>query len=84
MSTQPFTCFACGDGNTPLYCLNCAERALESNTNALLRHVWNHMHGQDMDGTRREFGTEKGDAACAKNWNKLSDMIGLHLPEVKP
>ena len=22
---QPFTCFKCKDGNTPLYCLNCAE-----------------------------------------------------------
>ncbi len=30
MSTQPFTCYACGDGNTPLYCLNCAEKALET------------------------------------------------------
>lgn len=22
---QKFTCFNCGDGNTPLYCLNCAQ-----------------------------------------------------------
>lgn len=24
--SEPFTCFKCGDGNTPLYCLNCAGK----------------------------------------------------------
>ena len=25
---RPFTCFSCRDGNTPLYCLNCAKDLL--------------------------------------------------------
>lgn len=28
--SQPFTCFHCGDGNTPLYCLNCANDQLNN------------------------------------------------------
>lgn len=27
---KDFTCFQCGDGNTPLYCLNCAEGVLKN------------------------------------------------------
>lgn len=45
---------------------------------ALLRHVWNHMHGQNMDGTRRAY---PGDDGCAANWAKLSDAIGEYLDE---
>lgn len=41
---------------------------------ALLRLVWNHMHGMNMDGTRRQ-----GDEGCADNWQKLSDKIGEFL-----
>lgn len=29
---QPFTCFSCRDGNTPLYCLNCAGDILKTKT----------------------------------------------------
>lgn len=42
----------------------------------LLCHVWNHMHGQDMNGTRRPW---PGEAGCAQNWNRLSDAIGFYL-----
>lgn len=45
----------------------------------LLCHVWNHMHGQDIDGKRRPW---PGEAPCAVNWNKLSDEIGLYLDPV--
>jgi len=42
----------------------------------LLCLVWNHMHGENMDGTRRPWPGEEG---CAANWNKLSDAIGQYI-----
>lgn len=42
----------------------------------LLNHVWNHMHGQNMDGTWRAWEDHE---RCADNWNKLSDAIGVYL-----
>lgn len=50
------------------------EKLQEAET--LLRHVWNHMHGQNMDGSQRKF---QDNDACAVNWNKLSDAIGHYL-----
>ena len=44
----------------------------------LLCLVWNHMHGENMDGTRRPY---PGDEGCALNWNKLSDAIGCYLDD---
>lgn len=38
----------------------------------LLNHVWDHMHGINMDGTRRPW---PGDEGCAINWNRLSDAL---------
>ena len=41
-SEVPFTCFKCGDGNTPLYCLNCAEELiLEDKADTLQSQVTN-------------------------------------------
>ena len=35
----PFTCFKCGDGRTPLYCLNCATDILQSDLTAAKAEV---------------------------------------------
>lgn len=43
---------------------------------AILRHVFNHMHGTDMDGARRKIGDEQ---AVAMNWNRVSDLVGEEL-----
>ncbi len=48
----------------------------KANSRRLLCLVWNHMHGQNIDGTRRPY---PGDDGCAVNWNKLSDEIGTYL-----
>lgn len=53
---------------------NLAAELMESRR--LLCLVWNHMHGQNMDGSRRPW---PGDKDCAANWNKLSDAIGTYL-----
>lgn len=53
---------------------NLASHLMESRR--LLRLVWNHMHGHNIDGTRRPWPGEK---ECAKNWNKLGDAIGVYL-----
>lgn len=37
MTDTPFTCFRCRDGNTPLYCLNCAEDISNSRVSDLER-----------------------------------------------
>lgn len=44
----------------------------------LLLHVWSHMHGTNMDGTRRYF---LDDDACMRNWKQLQDAIGAYLHE---
>lgn len=46
----------------------------------LLRLVWNHMHGYNMDGTKRPY---PGEDDCAANWNRLSDAIGNYLDPVE-
>lgn len=53
---------------------NLAAHLMESR--CLLCLVWNHMHGQNLDGSRRPW---PGDDGCAVNWNKLSDAIGAYL-----
>lgn len=42
----------------------------------LLNLTWNHMHGYNLDGSKRKFDD---DVACAFNWNQLSDLIGTYL-----
>jgi hypothetical protein len=57
-----------------------AQAALSGGGSAdhLLRQVWHHMHGQNMDGSRRNF---PDDDACGRNWQKLSDAIFEYLHE---
>ncbi len=45
----------------------------------LLCQTWNHMHGQNMDGTRRAFDAE---TACHDNWVKLGDAIGKFIERI--
>ena len=63
-SEVPFTCFKCGDGNTPLYCLNCAEELiLEDKADTLQSQVTNlraqverlHADGVVMRGALEGF-----------------------------
>lgn len=56
-----------------------------SKADQLLHKVWDHMHGQNMDGSMRKWGDND---ACARNWCMLSDAIGEYFEpgreKVKP
>lgn len=47
-----------------------------SKADQLLHKVWDHMHGQNMDGSMRKWGDND---ACAQNWQRLSDAIGEYF-----
>jgi hypothetical protein len=52
------------------------ERKKLKRANKLLNQVFNHAHGQNMDGTHRRFPDEDG---VGRNYQKLIDAIGNYL-----
>ena len=70
---QPFTCFHCGDGNTALYCLNCASGLSRERIEALesaLKDLLSVYDGVDKQPKAGEFAA-KARTLIATNKNEL-------------
>ena len=75
-----FTCFKCGDGNTPLYCLNCANEIagnklgrVQGSVDAICRRVtkWQELDFESM-GDEETFESA---------WEMSRDVIKLTMKD---
>lgn len=84
------TCFQCGDGNTPLYCLNCANDMAKSSLaqapdwGAWAKHPWN---VDEPACVRCGTGITLRDGCEWHDWpelNMCSDCLVTTLEELRP